>query len=136
MKKKRVLNLRQPHLFKPSTVRRTAKPGATFNRDIKLSSLSNTNIESTSSFRYDNPGSGLKSTQEVSVDYSRFEKHTFFNSAVSKVNIAFDRIINEFPFDGAEREIEGFIDSLTGYEKHIFDTFPKNSGYLIFSGTV
>jgi len=136
MKKKRVLNLRQPHLFKPSTVRRTAKPGATFNRDIKLSSLSNTNIESTSSFRYDNPGSGLKSTQEVSVDYSRFEKHTFFNSAVSKVNIAFDRIINEFPFDGAEREIEGFIDSLTGYEKHIFDTFPKNTGYLIFSGTV
>ena len=136
MKKKRVLNLRQPHLFKPSTVRRTTKPGATFNKDVKLSTLSDTNIESTSSFRYDQPGSGLKSTQEISIDYSKFEKHTFFNSAVSKVNIAFDRIVNEFPFDGTEREIEAFIDSLTGYEKHIFDSFPKNIGYLVFSGTV
>ena len=60
---------------------------------ITLSNIEGTNQTSTGSFRYDPPGSGLKSTQELSVDWSNFSSHTFFNSAQSKINTAFDRIV-------------------------------------------
>ena len=133
MKKKRLLNLKQPELFRSPYRRSTGKRST--RSQVSLKSLKDTNLTSTSSFRYDNPGSGLKSTQELDIDYDTFTNHTFFNSAVSKVNVSFDKVINEFPFDGTKRETEVFLDSLTGYEKHIFDSFPKNVGYLVFSGT-
>ena len=95
----------------------------------------NTNLSSTSSFRYgDKPH--LVSTQQLRVDWSKFENHTFFHSAVANVNESFDRVVNFYPFEGSEKEIEIFEDGLTGYEKHILDQFPKNVGYLNFSGTV
>lgn len=90
---------------------------------------------STASFRYDSPGAGIRSTQQLRVDWSKFENHTFFSSAEVNVNIAFDKIINEFPFDGRKKEVEEFIDGLTGFEKHVYDRFQKNKGYLFFSGT-
>ena len=59
----------------------------------------NSNISSTSSFKYDPLSYGLKSTQQLNVDWSLFENHTFFSSAEVKTNVAFDQIINGFPFD-------------------------------------
>jgi len=133
-KEDRVLVQNKPKLFKPATIRGIKKgPGRT--RETSLSDLKDTNIESTSSFRYDQPGDGIKSTQQLDIDWSDFENHTFFNSAVSKVNVAFDRIINDFPFDGTRRNIEAYTDSLTGYEKYILDIFPRNVGYLNFLGS-
>ena len=85
-------------------------------------------------FRYDPPGAGIRSTQQISVDYSRFENHTFFGSARVNVNVAFDRIINGFPFDGNRKGREAFEDSLNGFEKYVLGQFPKNHGYLFFSG--
>ena len=43
---------------------------------------------------------GFFTTQQIeSVDFSKFEEHVFFDSAVSKVNIAFDKIdIGKSPF--------------------------------------
>ena len=96
---------------------------------------SRTNIESSSSFYYDPPESGLKSTQQLNVDWSDFRNHTFFNSAEVNVNVAFDKIINGFPFDGTKKEIESFFEGLSGFEKWVFDSFPKNTGFLFFSGT-
>ena len=96
--------------------------------------IKNTNFESTSSYRYNNK-QGIVSTQEININYSFFENHTFFHSAVAKVNESFDNIINHYPFDGSLKEIESFEDRLTGYEKHILDIFPKNVGYLNFSGS-
>lgn len=87
------------------------------------------------SFGFDPESTGLKSTQELPIDYSRFENHTFFNSARSKVDIAFDKIINYFPFDGQRADIQNFLNQLSGFEKHVFDSFPKNSGFLNFSGS-
>lgn len=87
------------------------------------------------SFRFDAPGSSLKSTQQIPLDWSRFENHTFFNSAEVNVNVAFDTIINEFPFDGTPNEIYQFLDRLTGFEKYVYDRFPKNVGTLHFNGT-
>lgn len=100
-----------------------------------LSQVEGTNIHSTASFFYDRPGDGLKSTQQLNVDWSRFENHTFFNSAEAKVNVAFDRIINHFPFDGTKQDLETFFEGITGFERWVYDRFPKNVGYLNFSGS-
>lgn len=97
--------------------------------------LTNTNARSTGSFRYEPLDYPLKSTQQIPLDWSKFENHTFFSSAEVKVNEAFNIIINNFPFDGSKQEVEQFFDSLTGFEKWLFDQFPKRSGALHFSGS-
>lgn len=84
------------------------------------------------SFYYDDFKTGLKSTQQLNVDWSRFENHTFFMPAEVKTNIAFEQIINKYPFDGTKKEVRKFLDDLTGFEKWVFDNFPKNLGSLDF----
>jgi len=123
----------RPKLFSPALLREESKFAPPV--QVKLQSLANTNFESTSSFRYDDPGTGVKSTQEIPLDWSKFENHTFFNSAQSKVNVAFDKIINEYPFQGSSKDVEAFEDSLTGYEFYVYEQFPKNKGFLLLSGT-
>lgn len=86
-------------------------------------------------FRYDPIDYPLKSTQQLKIDWSKFENHTFFASAEAKVNETFDLLINRFPFDGDKTEVQKFLDKLTGFEKYIFDIFPSWSGALHFSGT-
>ena len=61
-----------------------------------LKSFKQTNIASTSSYRYGDKDF-VVSTQQIKTDYSRFENHTFFHSAVANVNESFDRIINFYP---------------------------------------
>jgi hypothetical protein len=128
---KKVLVQKQPKLFGPKLTRGSAGETSSV-IEVTAEDLANTNFASTSSFRYDPPGTGLKSTQQVPVDYSRFENHTFFNSAEVNVNVAFDTIINAFPFDGTQKEVEEFLDDLSGFEKYVLDSFPKNKGYLFF----
>jgi hypothetical protein len=103
---------------------------------LNFSQVKNTNIASTASFKYEPGNFPLKSTQQLNVDWSKFENHTFFSSAETKVNIAFDQIINSYPFDGSKVEVERFFENLTGFEKWVFDQFPKFRGYLAFSGTL
>lgn len=129
-----------------TNVVRTNRP-TIFTSNLKATSLSNrhddvtinnqqeSNIGNTGSFRYDQIGSALKSTQELPVDYTKFENHTFFNSAVAKVNVGFDRIINNYPFDASVTEIEDFEDSLTGYERYLLSLFSKNKNFLVFNGS-
>lgn len=134
MARRTTLDFGRPGLFTPTKVRRTLDDsGAVFKKNFE--DLSQTNVESTSSFRYDPPFLGIRSTQQIPTDFSKFENHTFFNSAEVNVNVAFDRIINQYPFDGSRKEVESFLDSLTGFEKWIFDNFPVNKGYLNFSGS-
>ena len=81
-------------------------------------------------------GTGLKNTQQLKVDWSKFEEHVFFNSAEAKVNLAFDEIINQYPFDGTTAEKASFTAGINGYTKYILDQFPKNTGYFNFDGNV
>lgn len=134
-----VKNLRnnKPGLF-TSTITRGLKQGpssgkASFKRADN--ELVNSDILSTSSFKYAVDGEGLKSTQQLNVDYSNFANHTFFNSAQVKTNVAFDIIFNGFPFDGNKQESESFFEALTGYEKWVYDQFPKNKGYMYFAAS-
>ena len=124
----------QPKLFTPSKIRGLSEgtsPILNFTMGVSTGSVQSV----TSSFRYDPPGSPIKSTQQIPIDWSKFENHTFFNSAEAKVNTAFDVIINGYPFDGSRKENHDFHDELTGYENYIFDRFPKHRGYLNFSGS-
>ena len=120
-------------LFDTSVTRRRDDSAPT--RGQTLNDINSTSLISTGSFRLDAPGSALKSTQQLNVDFSKFQNHTFFGSGQAKVQKAFARIINGYPFDGTKFEIETFLDSLTGFEKYVFDIFPKNVGYLNFSGS-
>ncbi len=104
-------------------------------RDVTAADVASLNVDQSSSFRLDPPGSGLKSTQQLPIDWSAFENHTFFNSAQAKTNVAFETVFNSFPFDGTRLEIDEFLDSLTGYEKYVYDNLPKSKGYINFDGT-
>ena len=124
----------KPGLFSPQLVRSIKEPGqnsvyyslATINPDLTT--------DVTESFTYTSPGTGLRSTQQLNVDWSKFENHTFFNSAQVKLNVTFDKIQNGFPFDGSQKETQTFLDTLTGFEKYVYDSYPKNVGYLFCVG--
>ena len=98
-------------------------------------SIQDTNVLSSASFQYDPQYNGLKSTQQLNVDWSQFQNHTFFMSAEAKVNLAFDQVINGFPFDGTRQEAEFFFDNLTGFDRWVFDQFPTFHGELLFSSS-
>ena len=122
-------------LFKPRLFEKPNRSTRAGSRNVSLSDLSDRYFGSTGSFRFASPSDGLISTQQIDLDYSKFENHTFFDSGVSKVNVAFDRLINHFPFDESRKNIEEFVDTLTGFENYVFQTFPKHTGYLNFSGS-
>lgn len=131
------LKFNKPPLFSPSFVRGlkdAAGQSSTYTKTIGAD-LEDSTIGTTSSFKYDLDDSGLKNTQQIDIDWEKFENHTFFNSAQVKTNVAFDTIINKFPFDGTQAEFEDFFQKLTGFEKYIFDNYPKNVGYMFFSGS-
>ena len=79
-------------------------------------------------------GTGLKSTQQIEVDWSDWSQHVFFNSAEAKTNLAFEQIINGYPFDGTSAEKAKFLSDLGGYQKWVFDQFDTNKGYFSFNG--
>ena len=124
----------QAGLFTPSVVRSLIEENVSV-VNVTAASHSGSIQSVTQSFRYDPPGSPIKSTQQIPLDWSKFENHTFFNSAEAKVNAAFDLIINNYPFDGSREETLEFFDSLTGFDKWVYDKFPKYRGFLHFSGS-
>ena len=87
-------------LFKPAAIK---SMGGDVAEASKISLSGNAKIQfegvldPTGTFRYDGIGSPLKSTQQLNIDFSKFENHTFFNSAESKLQIAFERVINQYP---------------------------------------
>jgi len=79
---------------------------------------------------------GFFSTQQLEdLDFSKFENHVFFDSAVSKVHYAYEKIFNEFPYDKSEYEFFQYYKSLDGFTKYILDNkVPKSLNYLNFNG--
>ena len=83
---KNTIVLSKPDLFVPSVTRNQAQNAQqliTTGEEVV-----DTNIASSASFRYDPPGVGLRSSQQLDVDWSRFENHTFFSSAETKISIS------------------------------------------------
>ncbi len=123
-------------IFKPGFVKSLKESSNLVAETLSLSDVAEAQKDGFSGIDFTSFADGFKSTQQLAVDWSKFENHTFFDSAESKTNVAFDTLINYFPFDSSKSEISKFIDGLTGFEKWVYDTWPKNIGYLNFSGTL
>tara|TARA_Y100001970_G_scaffold179795_1_gene218918 strand:- start:26488 stop:32583 length:6096 start_codon:yes stop_codon:yes gene_type:complete len=108
--------------------------GVLLDQNQKKLTVTHVNDDETS-FRRKNENHGLVSTQQLPVDNSLFQNNTFFGSAEAKINIAFDKIINKYPFDGTLQQIEQFEDSLSSLEKYVLDKFPKHKGFLTFDSS-
>ena len=91
---------------------------------------------SEATWQNDPVGSGLRNTQQLLIDWSNLEEHVFFSSAESKINLAFDEIINGYPFDGSAKEKSHFLSSIGGYTKYLYDKIDSNKGYFKFDGNV
>lgn len=131
------LTSNKPPLFRPTTAKHI-REGAMADGKFVLedgSLFDDTSMGLTSSFKYNIQETGLRSTQQLNIDWAVFENHTFFNSAQVKTNVAFDKIVNAYPWDGKKKEVELFFDQLTGFEKYVYDEMPKQKGYLFFSGS-
>ena len=120
-------------LFDPSVSRNVTIQEVESYTSLTMDDINGSIGSISSSFELDPPGSPLKSTQQIPLDFSKFENHTFFNSAESNVNVAFERIINHYPFDGTYTEQQDFLQSLTGFEKYVFDQFPKYKNFARFT---
>ena len=123
-------------LFTPSVIRRYTNSSGILRKQTLSSASGSSSVDPvpTGSFRYDVPGSPLKSSQQLPLDFSKLENHTFFSSAVVNTNLCFEKVINEFPFDGTRKEYEEWLDGLTGYEKHVTDRYPSYTGYITLDG--
>lgn len=77
----------------------------------------------------------VRNETDLKVDYSDFSNHVFFDSAVEKSNIAVNRVLDKFPFNGNSEEKDAFFLTGSGYDKHIFDVWPRYVGYTYFDGT-
>lgn len=123
-------------LFAPSVIRRfTNSSGILRNQTLgSMSGSEHVDPSATGSFRFDTPGSPIKSSQQLPLDFSKFENHTFFSSAITNVNLAYEKIINKFPFDGGKNEYETWLDELTGFEKFVLDSYPSYTGYITLHG--
>jgi len=121
----------KPNFFDTKTYDESSNSGTTYQQFLLDDNIS---VASTSSYRYDPFESGIRSTQQLNVDWSNLSEHVFFNSARVKTNEAFKTIINKFPFDGTKKDYENFVDSLSGYQKYILNEFPYNFGYFYSEG--
>ncbi|MAH99219.1 MAG: hypothetical protein CMA12_07780 [Euryarchaeota archaeon] len=127
------INFTKTRLFTPRTIRRM------LNDSIQYSEISHASLSSSFEKTLDpneTSNSAFRSTRDIDVDFSKFENHTFFNSAESNVNVAFDLIINKFPFDGNKKEHVDFFENLTGWENYLFSIFPKHKGFLWFNNNL
>lgn len=82
---------------------------------------------------------GFISTQQIeSIDYDSFSEHVFFDSAVEKVNYAFSKSINDFPYDSSKYKFNQYLKKLDGFTRYVLDKKVKKSiNYLSFdSNTV
>lgn len=108
--------------------------GTLLDKNQKKLTVTNIN-DSDTSYKRKEGHHGVVSTQQLPVDNSLFQNNTFFGSAEAKINIAFDKIINSYPFDGTLEQVEMFEDSLSSLEKYVFDKFPSNKGFLTFDSS-
>ena len=107
--------------FTKKTLRKyTSTKGVLLNKNQRNLTRKDVN-EDEASFRRNASEHGLVSTQQLPVDNSKFYNNTFFGSAEVKVNVAFDKIINKYPFDGTFDEIERFEDNLSSFEKYVLN---------------
>jgi len=86
-------------------------------------------------FYYDVDNAGVISTQQFRVDWSNFANHVFFGSATANLNIAYDKIVNAYPYDGTRDQLNAFLASLTGFERWLLGQVPSWVGHISLSSS-
>lgn len=72
----------------------------------------------------------------LKVDYSDFANHVFFDSAYHKFEIAKNKILTKYPYNGSSETRDTFVLSSSGYENYLLEQqWPKYIGYALFNGT-
>lgn len=123
-------------LFSSNNIIFNVKPSAIVNKTLTKSDLSDYHDKSNKSWSTLPLSEGLYSTQQLNLDWSDFANHTFFHSAEVKVNAAYERIVNHFPYDGSREEKQQFYDNLNGFESYVLSLFPRYLGYVNFDESI
>ena len=123
-------------LFSSNNIIFNVKPNNIVNKSLTKDELQNYNDGDLKSWSTLPLSDGLYSTQQLNINWSEFSEHTFFHSAEVKVNAAYERIINQFPYDGSAIEKQEFFDAMNGFEAYVYDLFPRYTGYLNFNKNI
>lgn len=73
---------------------------------------------------------------DLLVDYSDFSNFVTFNSAQSYVTLTADSVLNSYPVGGTADDVQGFLNSLDGYQRYFLAGWPSWSGHLRLDPTV
>ncbi len=106
------LQSQNPGVFSPTVSRGTDEKSNSTELKSK-NDLSSNGVFSPNYYVYDLDSEGIKSSNQVPLDFSKFENHTFFHSAVANVNEAFDKIVNFYPMNGTNKEIEKLAERIS-----------------------
>lgn len=72
-----------------------------------------------------------KLSTNLKVDYSNFDNHVFFDSALQKFTIAKNKILRDYPYNGTYQNHADFAFSCSSYENYVLEKeWPKSVGYL------
>ena len=123
-------------LFSSNNIIFNVKPNTILNKKITKNDLLDHHDSDEKSWSTLPLSDGLYSTQQLKINWDKFEEHTFFHSAEVKVNAAYERVINHFPYDGSREEKQKFFDALNGFESYVFSLFPRYKGYLNFNKSI
>ena len=75
-----------------------------------------------------------QNTYVPDVDYAKPESFAKFGSAYLYYKSAIERIINFYPYDGSDAEINRFYNQSLDIEKYIFNNlYPRTTGYVLLS---
>jgi len=68
------------------------------------------------------------------IDYSEPTNFAKYGSAYLYYKGAFERILDYYPYDGSDAELNKFYNDSLGIEKYIFnDIYPRTAGYILLS---
>jgi hypothetical protein len=68
------------------------------------------------------------------IDFSDFSNHVFFDSALSKFNIAKNKILEQYPYAGNSEENDAFVSNGSLYEQYVLSQWPRYAGYINLTG--
>lgn len=119
-----------------------SKPSKFNNRDIvtaqfggELLSLSDLVGADSNSFDENTLKESLLNTNRVDLNtnFTTFTSHAFFSDASELLQVAIHKMFTEYPSTASVYETEKFYNSLTGYEKFVFNNWPKVQREVIYS---
>ena len=68
------------------------------------------------------------------VDYSKPEQFARYGSAYLYYRTAVDRVLDYYPYDGSDAEINEFANKALGVDRYVFNNvYPRTNGYAVFS---